>query len=239
MSGHSKWSTIKHKKAVIDAKRSGVFTKMANAISVAVKKGGGVGDPDMNFSLRLAVDKARAVNMPKENIERAIEKGMGKGGGKEIEELVLEGYGPQAVAIVIEVLTDNRNRTVSEVKNILEKAGGRLGEPGSVLYQFDIVGQVTATGEINEEMELELIDLGMMDYETHEGEIRLMVAKDKIKEVVDFLTLHKLRDIVGSIIYTPKLGVEIGDKAAEIEALIETIEDNDDVQETYTNVIWR
>jgi YebC/PmpR family DNA-binding regulatory protein len=238
MSGHSKWSTIKHKKAIIDAKRSGVFTKMAKAITVAVKKGGNVGDPDMNFSLRLAVDKARAVNMPKENIERAIEKGMGKGGGGEIEDIVLEGYGPHGVALVIETLTDNHNRTVAEVKNILEKAGGRLGEPGSVLYQFDIVGQVTCTGLLTDETELELIDMGMMDFESHEGETRILCRKEAIKSIADYLSHHGMSDVVGSIVYHPSMTTDMTSHADEIDHLLEAIEDNEDVQEVYTNALW-
>lgn len=137
MSGHSKWSNIKNKKAANDAVKGSVFTKMAKAITVAVKKGGGIGDPAMNFSLRLAVDKARAVSMPKENIDRAIEKGMGRGTAEELVELTIEGFGPEGVAIIIEAITDSRNRTVAELRTLIEKQGGRMGEPGSVMYMFD------------------------------------------------------------------------------------------------------
>jgi YebC/PmpR family DNA-binding regulatory protein len=238
MSGHSKWSTIKHKKAIIDAKRSGVFTKMAKAISVAVKKGGNVGDPDMNFALRLAVDKARSVNMPKENIERAIEKGMGKGGDREFEELVLEGYGPHGVAIIIEALSDNRNRTVAEVKNILDKAGGRLGEPGSVLYQFDIVGQIIASGSLSEEMELELIDMGMIDFDMDEESVRIFCKKEQIKSISDYMKNRGFSDVVGSIVYKASQINDLTQHADELENLIEAIEDNEDVQETHTNALW-
>ncbi len=136
MSGHSKWSNIKNKKAANDAVRGSVFTKMAKAITVAVKKGGGVGDPAMNFSLRLAVDKARAVSMPKENIDRAIEKGLGKG-GEELVELLIEGFGPGGFAVIIEAVTDSSNRTVAELRSLMEKHGGRMGEPGSVMYMFE------------------------------------------------------------------------------------------------------
>ena len=128
MSGHSKWSTIKHKKAANDAVRSGVFTKLANAVAVAVRKGGGIGDPDMNFSLRLAVDKARAASMPKENIQRAIERGMGKGGEVAPQELTIEGFAPHGVSVIIEVVTDSHNRTVAELRNLMEKHGGRMGD---------------------------------------------------------------------------------------------------------------
>ncbi len=139
MSGHSKWSNIKNKKAANDAVRGSVFTKMAKAITVAVKKGGGIGDPNMNFSLRLAVDKARAVSMPKENIDRAIEKGMGAGAGDELQELLIEVFAPDGVMAILEVLTDSRNRSVSELRTLIEKHGGKMGEMGSVMYLFDKV----------------------------------------------------------------------------------------------------
>lgn len=136
MSGHSKWSNIKNKKAANDAAKGSVFTKMAKGITIAVKKGGGVGDPDQNFSLRLAIDKARAVNMPKENIDRAIDKGLGRE-GDELKELLIEGFGPGGFAIIIEAVTDSSNRTVAEIRCLLEKHGGRMGEPGSVSYMFE------------------------------------------------------------------------------------------------------
>lgn len=137
MSGHSKWSTIKHKKAANDKAKGSVFTKMAKAITIAVKKGGGIGDINMNFALRLAVEKARGVNMPKENIDRAIAKGMGKGEGEELVELTIEAFGPEGVMVIAEVVTDNRNRVVAELRNLIEKQGGRMGEPGSVMYAFE------------------------------------------------------------------------------------------------------
>jgi YebC/PmpR family DNA-binding regulatory protein len=137
MSGHSKWSTIKHKKAANDAVKGSVFTKMAKGITIAVKKGGGVGDPDQNFSLRLAMDKARSVNMPKENIDRAIDKGMGKG-GVELSELKIEGFGPEGVGVIIEAITDSRNRTVAEIRTLMERHGGRMGEMGCVEYMFEM-----------------------------------------------------------------------------------------------------
>jgi YebC/PmpR family DNA-binding regulatory protein len=137
MSGHSKWSTIKHKKAANDKVKGSVFTKMAKAITVAVKKGGGIGDPNMNFTLRLAIEKARNVNMPRENIERAIEKGTGKAEGSELAEVIIEGFAPGGVAVIIEAVTDNSNRTIAELRNLMEKHGGRMGEPGSVMYMFE------------------------------------------------------------------------------------------------------
>ena len=236
MSGHSKWSNIKNKKAAIDSKRSGIFTKMAKAIAVSVKKGGGVGDPTMNFALRLAVDRARAVNMPKENIERAIEKGMGKGGSAEMEELVLEGYGPGGVALVIEAVTDNRNRTVAEIKNILEKHGGRLGEPGSVMYRFERVGEVRGKGQLTEAHELELIDKGMIDFESEGDEFVIYAPLPRMKEIADYLNQAGLTEVGMSIVYRAKEAVESSE--AGLERLMEAIDSHEDVQEVYANTIY-
>lgn len=138
MSGHSKWSTIKHKKALTDAKKGQVFTKIAKQITVAVQQGGS-GDPVMNASLRLLVDKARQANMPNDNVRRAIDRGLGKGGEGRLEEIVYEGYGPFGVGIIVSCVTDNRNRTGSEVRNTMEKSGGSIGGPGSVSYLRNIV----------------------------------------------------------------------------------------------------
>lgn len=227
-----------HKKALTDAKRSGVFTQMANAITVAVKKGGGRADPDMNFSLRLAVDKARSVNMPKENIERAIDKGLGKGGEKELEELVLEGYGPHGIALIIETVTNNHNRTVAEVKNMLEKAGGRVGEPGSVLYLFDKAGEIVCKGTLNEAMELELIDMGMTDFESEGEDVTLYCQMDALKSITDYLKDRSMTNVSGSIIFKPRIALNLFEYSAQLDLLLETIHDNEDVQEVHTNAIW-
>ncbi len=138
MSGHSKWSTIKHKKAANDSIKGSVFTKMAKGITMAVKKGGGVSDPDINFSLRLAMAQARSVNMPKDNIERAIAKASGVEGGA-LEELIIEGFGPSGVAVIINLVTDNRNRSIAELRTLMEKHGGQMGSMGSALYMFDFL----------------------------------------------------------------------------------------------------
>lgn len=236
MSGHSKWSTIKHKKALVDAKRGNVFTKMAMLITVAVKKGGGVGDVNNNFSLRLAVEKAKMVNMPKENIQRAIEKGMGKGGGGEIEEIILEGYAPGGVAIVIETMSDKHNRTVSEIKNLLEKQGGSLGEPGSVLYQFERVGKVSFVGKISEEQTLELIDKGVTEINEEEGG-DVYSGVDDIKEIMRHLGEIGFNGVIGEVVYKPKNFIKIVD-SEKMTQLLELIMEHDDVQEVYTNVEW-
>ncbi len=139
MSGHSKWSTIKHKKAAEDAKRGKAFSMVSKMITVAVKEGGS-GDIHQNPRLRVAIEKAREVNMPKDRITKAIDKGLGKGGGGNVEEVVYEGYGPRGVGFIVKVLTDNRNRTGSEIKRVFDKAGGSLGGPGAVMYLFGVSG---------------------------------------------------------------------------------------------------
>ena len=172
MSGHSKWSTIKHKKAANDAVKGSVFTKMAKAITIAVKKGGGVGDPEINFSLRLAVDKASSVNMPKENIDRAIAKGLGKG-GDELVELIIEGFGPEGVAVIIIAISDNRNRTVAEIRTLMEKYGGRMGEMGCVGYMFEIKG-----GQYIPKYSVSVNDLGCV-----ENFLRAMREYEDVQEI--------------------------------------------------------
>ncbi len=236
MSGHSKWSTIKHKKAVNDAVRSGVFTKMANAIAIAVKKGGGVGDPDMNFSLRLAVDKARAVSMPKENIQRAIERGMDKGAGAELAELVIEGFAPGGVSVVATIVTDSRNRSVSELRNLFEKHGGRMGEPGSVMYQFEACGIVPYDGALGEDMQLALIDLGMTDVvPDEEGGGTVYTIPERVHDVVLYLVGQGVAGVEGSLGYRPKVTASSGNPEITI-AFLEALSDYDDVQEVYANM---
>lgn len=234
MSGHSKWSTIKHKKAANDAVKSGVFTKIAGAITVAAKKGGS-GDPDKNFSLRLAMDKARAVNMPKEKIEKAIEKGVGAGDGNELVELVIEGYGPEGVAIIITALTDSRNRTVSELKNLLEKHGGRMGEPGSVMYQFERVALVRAEKNISEEDELKLIDMEVLDFENLEDGSLITAEVENLQTVTEALVNWGYPGVSGEIGYKAKNFIQPKNQEM-IEEFLSFISDYDDVQEVYVNI---
>lgn len=233
MSGHSKWSTIKHKKAANDAVKGSVFTKMAKGITIAVKKGGGVGDPDQNFSLRLAIDKARAVNMPKENIDRAIDKGMGKN-GIELAELTIEVFAPDSVMAILEVVSDSRNRTVAELRTLIEKHGGRMGEQGSVAYLFDHCGIVHTLEEISDDLELELIDLGMTDMVTDTEGNTIYTEAEKMHAVVKYLH-EKGITAGGTIGYRPKLNVEVAD-SSRVESFLETISDYDDVQEVYANL---
>ena len=165
MSGHSKWASIKHKKAATDAKRGQLFTKLARAIAVAAREGGG--DPDANYTLAAAIEKARGYSMPKDNIQRAIDRGTGAGDGGAIERVVYEGYGPGGVAVLVEALTDNRNRTSAELRNAFDKHGGSLGEPGSVAWQFERKGVITVDGErYSEDDLLAAIDAGAEDVAT-------------------------------------------------------------------------
>src|SRR5215470_19394765 len=167
MSGHSKWSTIKRQKGATDAKRSAVFTKVAREISVAARQGGG--DPDANYRLRLAMDKARSVNMPQDNIKRAIERATGAGEGEQFEEIVYEGYGPGGVAILVEAATDNRNRTASEVRSMFTKAGGQLAGSGAVAWQFEPRGLIAVLRDTKvdpDEVALAAIDAGAEDVDT-------------------------------------------------------------------------
>lgn len=235
MSGHSKWSTIKRKKEARDHARGNVFTKLANAIVVAVKKGGS-GDPETNFALRLAIDKARAANMPNDNINRAIDRGLGKGSdGKIIEEMLFEGYGPGGVAMVVETVTDNRNRTLSEVKTIFDKSGGKPAQPGSVLYQFERVGAVSYEGLVDDETYLELIDKGLIDMEQEDAEGVIFTAADAVEEITKILMSKNLKNVSGEVTYKSK-HIEPNIDADKIESLMDKLRDLDDVQEVYAAI---
>ena len=244
MSGHSKWSTIKRQKGLTDAKRGQAFTKISNVITIAVKLGGG-GDPASNPRLRVAIDGARAVNMPKDNISRAIEKGLGK--GKEgLEEVVYEGFGPGHVAFIAEGVTDNRLRTNQEIKNLFERNGGNLGGQGSIVYLFEKKGEIRVKGKVqseegkDEEM-LELIDLGAADIEDYEEE---GIKKFLIyTEPTGINTIgHAIADAGYEIefqdqIMKPVTMQEITSKevAAKVMAFAEKLEESDDIQKVFTN----
>ena len=188
MSGHSKWTQIKRQKGVQDSKRGAVFTKLASAITVATRQGGG--DPEANFKLRVAIDKARAVNMPKDNIERAINRGTGAGGdGNQLEEVLYEGYGPGRVAVVIKTITDNKNRTSSNLRHLLEKYGGSLGKTGTVLWQFEKRGviRVPLNGRSAEDLEMLLIDLGAQDLIEEDGGLTVLTAPKDLQQIKEGL----------------------------------------------------
>jgi YebC/PmpR family DNA-binding regulatory protein len=237
MSGHSKWATTKHKKAATDAKRGKIFTKITKEITVAAKLGGG--DPDGNPRLRTAVAKAKSVSMPADNIKRAIQKGTGELPGVSYEEVIYEGYGPNGVAVIIEVLTDNRNRTVSEIRNIFSKAGGNMGENGCVSWMFHKKGYiVVARAKADEEKLMSLaLDAGAEDMQTEDDNFVITTAQSDFEKVKKALEDAGIPLEVAEVTMVPQTYVKIdGEKVAgQMMRLMEAIEDNDDVQNVYAN----
>lgn len=238
MSGHNKWSGIKHRKGAQDAKRANVFTKIARLITLAAKQGGG--GIDTNFQLRLAIDQARAVNMPKDNIERAIKRGTGEiKDGAEIEEIVYEGYGPGNVAMLIKCATDNRNRTVSEVKSLLTKGGGKMANEGSVKFMFKQVGSIAvALGNSDAgELEMQAIEAGAEDIEISEEGMTVLTAIGDLQKVQEALEKANMQIEGSGLVYVPAQKVELDESARqEYENLLEKLDENDDVQEIYDNL---
>lgn len=235
MSGHSKWSTIKRQKAVTDAKRSAVFTKVGNTIAVAAKNGT---DPSMNFALRLALDQARAANMPQVNIQRAIDRGSGKLGGAAIEEVTYEGYGPGGIAVIVECATDNKNRTYPEVRTAFTKNGGNMAEPGSVAFQFARKGVIRATftGDPDEAM-LAAIDAGAEDAQTEDGEMLIYTEAKQLAAVRDALGGAGLTVTEAELTFVPSNTVEITDEevARKVNNLMDALDSLDDVVATHSN----
>lgn len=237
MSGHSKWATIHRAKGVKDAKKGAAFTKIAMALTVAVREGGGITDPDQNFRLRLVIDKARAVNMPKENIERAVERGAGNASGVAFEAQTLEGFLPGGAAVLVQTLSDNKLRTQQQVRDVLDRNGGSMGSIGSVGYMFAHKGELVVKGNISDEQELAMIDLGIEDFEKDpEG---LIVYCDPKKTFEIKTGLEKLGFVVESaqLIMKPTTEVAVSDpeKLAAIETILEKLDDLDDVQNVFTN----
>lgn len=243
MSGHSKWSTIKRAKGAADAKRGTTFTKLADTITIAAKLGGSA-DPDSNPRLRLAIEKAHSVNMPKENIQRAIDRGLGKVPGQTIEEVFYEGFGPGKVAFLIEGVTDNKLRTTSEIKNLFERSGGALGSHGSVAYMFEKKGLIKAKskGASTEDEELELIDLGAEDVEDFEenGSQSYLIATNpsSLHNMSTNLTQNGFKVESADIVFEPTILKEITDKslAEKVIEFSEKLEDHDDIHRVYTNL---
>lgn len=239
MSGHSKWSTIKRKKEATDAKRGQIFTKISRELTVAAKEGGP--DPEANVRLRLAIQKAKGVNMPAENIKRAIERSVTDTNASSYEEIVYEGYGPGGVAVLVEALTDNRNRTVSEVRNIFNRAGGRMGESGSVAWMFEPRGLVAVDltdGRQPDEVVLAAIEAGAADVDdsAEDGVVEVYTELPDLKAVEEALTAQGLVVSSAEKIYWPKTTVQPEDSEAEAVArLMEKLEDLDDVQGVYSN----
>jgi YebC/PmpR family DNA-binding regulatory protein len=236
MSGHSKWSTIKRQKGANDAKRGAVFTKMAREISVAARAGGG--DPDANYRLRLAIDKARSVNMPADNIKRAIERAAGSGEGEQYEEIVYEGYGPGGVAILVEAQTDNRNRTAAEVRSVFTKAGGQLAGSGAVAWQFEPRGVISVeqNGQDADEVGLAAIDAGATDVDTSDGEIEVYTDPGDLEQVRKALEQAGIAIDSAEHSMVAKQTVALdSQKARQALRLVEMLEDLDDVSRVSAN----
>jgi YebC/PmpR family DNA-binding regulatory protein len=238
MSGHSKWATIKRQKGANDAKRGQLFTKLSSAITIAVRQGGGSGDTDSNFRLRLAVEAARAANMPKENIERAIQRASGKQ-AETLEEATYEGFGPGGFSVVVETLTDNKLRTVSEVKNVFNKNGGNMGAQGSVMYQFEKKGVITVdkNGQSIDDIFLIAVDSGVEDIEDAGSEVLLYTKPEDVTKIKDSLNQNGLQTKTFELIFRPVVISKITDKQSAEKALsfIDKLEFLDDVQRVYAN----
>jgi YebC/PmpR family DNA-binding regulatory protein len=238
MSGHSKWSSIKHKKGAADAKRGKLFSKLSRAIIVAAKEGGG--DPAGNLALQNAIEKARSYSMPKDNIDRAIAKGTGEGqDGSNFETVVYEGYGPEGVAVIVEALTDNRNRTASDVRHAFTKAGGSLGATGAVAWQFERRGVVVVPAERVDEEELFMAaaDAGAEDLEQDGDVFQVTSAPEALAAVRQAIEAAGFTIDSAELMMVPKVTVAVEDesKAKQVMRLIDTLEDNDDVQEVFAN----
>ncbi len=236
MSGHSKWSTIKRKKAALDAKKGKLFTKLIKEITIAARQGGG--DPEANPRLRLAIDNAKSANMPADNIERAIKKATGELEGVSYSEVKYEGYGPGGVAILIESMTDNKNRTVAEVRHLLSKHGGSLGENGSVAWMFDRKGIITlpAQGKTEDEIMEIVLEAGAEDLQAEDDFFEVTTSLETFEDVRKALIDAGVQIENASLQWVAKNTVEVsGETAEKLEKLIDSLEDNDDVQNVYTN----
>jgi YebC/PmpR family DNA-binding regulatory protein len=240
MSGHSKWASIKRQKGLTDAKRGAVFTKLANVITVAAREKGG--DPEMNFSLRIAIEKAKSANMPKENIERAIKRGTGEGGGAAIEELIYEAIGPGNSQFIVKCLTDNKNRSASTVRHIFTKHGGAFG---AVMWNFErkgvirIAGSEMGTaggGQEFDNFELELIDVGADDIEKEDEGITIYSSIENIQKLKTFLEEKKIPTESAEIEFVAKDNITLNDSDKEkVEKIINDLEENEDVNDYYSN----
>ena len=237
MSGHSKWATIKHKKGALDAKRGAIFTKVIKEITVAAKNGGG--NPDANPRLRTALVKAKECNMPADNIDRAIKKGTGELPGVVYEEQTYEGYGPAGVAILIEALTDNKNRTTSEIRNILEKKGGSMSGAGSVAWQFQKKGLIVVKkAEVDEEKLMGIaLDAGASDFIVEKEHFEIVTEPQDFENVKKAIVDAKIATESAENTRIPSATVKLGlNEAKTALALIEALEDHDDVQNVYSNI---
>ena len=237
MSGHNKWSKIKRQKGVEDAKKGQLYTKLTREIILASREGGG--DPETNFKLRLAIQKAREASMPMENVQRAIKRGTGELEGAVLEELMLEGYGPSGTAILVQTLSDNRNRTVQEVRNVFTRHGGSMGSPGSVAWLFDSKGVISidANGLDVDEVTLQAIDAGAEDVKIEDSTIEVYTKPNELEMVKKALEQKKIPTSSAELAMIPKTMVEVDEKSAiQTLKLLEKLEELDDVQKVYSNV---
>ena len=239
MSGHSKWSTIKHQKGAADAKRGVLFTKLSRDIALAVREGGGV-DPDMNFKLRLALDRAKSNNMPQDSINRAVKRGSGEGSdGEVLEQITYEGYGPGGGAILLQAVTTNRNRTAADVRSTFNRGGGNLGESGCVAWNFDLRGVVTIDiddEDTAEELGLIAIDAGAEDIQIDTGVLEIYAPVEQLQEVQKSIEAESVPVRSAEMSMVPKTTIALGDKEAEQTLrLLDALEDLDDIQKAFTN----
>ncbi len=237
MAGHSKWSTIKRAKGAADAKRANLFTKLAREITVAARSG--LPDPDMNPRLRIAVQKARDENMPKDNIQRAIDRASGGADGANFDEVTYEGYGPGGIALIIDAMTDNRNRTVSEIRAAMSRSGGNLGESGSVAWMFDLVGMIVVPtdGHDEDELQMQAIEAGAVDVFVEGGVMEVYTEPTELHAVASQLTDAGLETDTVELIKKPKTQMQPDtDTAVKVIRLIEKLDELDDVQTVYSNL---
>lgn len=237
MAGHSKWSTIKRAKGAADAKRANLFTKLAREITVAARTGSP--DPESNARLRIAMQKARSENMPKDNILRAVERATGGADGANFDEVTYEGYGPGGIALIIDTMTDNRNRTVGEIRAAMTRSGGNLGESGSVAWMFDLVGIIVVPTEGHDDDELQMIaiEAGAIDVALDDGVLEVYTESTELHTVASALSDAGLEATTVELIKKPKTQMEPDtDTAVKVIRLIEKLDDLDDVQTVYSNL---
>ncbi len=238
MSGHSKWATTKRQKAVVDAKKGAIFTKIAKLITIAARKGG---DPAVNFSLRIAIDKAKAINMPKDNIDRAIKRGTGESGGAQIEEFIYEGIGPSKAQFIVKCLSDNKNRTAAEIRHVFSKYNGSLS---TVMWNFSQLGIIMIENEeiknkklTDENFELELIDAGAEDIKREDEGMTIYTAPADFQKTKQFLESKSIKTESAEIEYVAKETMDLNDEEKnQLEKFIEELDNNEDVSDYYTNV---
>lgn len=239
MSGHSKWKTIKHQKGAADIKRGQIFTKLANAITIAVKHGGGTTDPDSNPRLRLAMDAARAQNMPKDNIQRAVDRGTGKGEGEELHEAVYEGFAPHGINVIVEAATDNPQRTSAEIKNIFQKNGGSFGQPGSSSYLFKRMGEIfVKKSKPYDEIFSLAVDSNAVDIEEFPEEIVIYTQTSNLSKIKDELVSKGLEVAEAKFTLRPitKISLANREEYDRVVNFLSSLEELDDVQEVYSNL---